>query len=140
MSPGEIDRFLADRGHGVLSFAGDQPYGIPVSYGFDDVGRRCVFQLFFDEGSRKGAALAASERVSLAVYEYNGVDDWRSVVVERRLAPIPEGSHDAVDAADVFAELASVVAMTVFDSPIEEIDPEWFSLDIEEMSGRQSHR
>jgi nitroimidazol reductase NimA-like FMN-containing flavoprotein (pyridoxamine 5'-phosphate oxidase superfamily) len=45
MSDEEIGSFLARRGHGVLSFAGEVPYGLPVSLGYDVVNERVIFQL-----------------------------------------------------------------------------------------------
>jgi nitroimidazol reductase NimA-like FMN-containing flavoprotein (pyridoxamine 5'-phosphate oxidase superfamily) len=32
MTPAETDRFIAENQHGVLAFAGDEPYAIPMGY------------------------------------------------------------------------------------------------------------
>ncbi|MFB6091601.1 MAG: pyridoxamine 5'-phosphate oxidase family protein [Haloquadratum sp.] len=138
MTDDEIAAFLTRRGHGVLSFGGDRPYSLPISFGFDVLENRCIFQLVFHEGSEKLARLEASDRVSLVSYEWNSPDDWRSVVIEGRLARIESGSADAIAASEVFAQYASLAGFAVFDRPVSELDPEWFELDIEEMQGRHA--
>lgn len=138
MTTEEIAEFLTRRGHGVLSFGGDTPYGLPMSFGYDVMDNRCIFQLVFDDASRKRAYIEDSDSVSLVVYEWTGPDDWRSVVVEGQLQEIENDTPDAVQAEVVFGEYATVVGLSVFNEPIEELEPEWYELQIEEMTGYQS--
>jgi len=126
MTDDEIGSFLARRGHGVLSF------------GYDVLHNRCIFQLLFAEDSKKLAYLESSPAVNLVAYEWQTVEEWRSVVVDGDLSAIPDDSPEAVDAAEVFAEFATVVGLSVFDRPVEELDSGWYELEIEEMSGRKS--
>jgi len=138
MSDEEIAAFLTSQGHGVLSFAGDEPYSLPVSFGYDVIEHRCIFQLVFHEESTKRERIGASSRVSLVSYEWHDPDDWRSVVVEGELRRIDDGSPEMLDASAVFAEYASLAGLAVFDRPTAELDPQWYELDIESMSGRHA--
>ncbi len=138
MNEREIAEFLARQGHGVLSFGGDEPYGVPISFGYDVLENRCIFQLVFSADSKKRAALDASVAVSLTTYEWNDVDDWRSVILNGSLVSIPNDTPDAVDAAEIFAECASLVSLSVFNEPTDELDVEWYELSIESMNGRES--
>jgi nitroimidazol reductase NimA-like FMN-containing flavoprotein (pyridoxamine 5'-phosphate oxidase superfamily) len=140
MSDEEVASFLARRGHGILSFGGEVPYGLPISFGYDVLNDRCVFQLLFGEDSKKATYLGESTAVNLAAYEWETVDKWRSAVVDGDLSAIPDDSPEAVDAAAVFAEFATVVGTSVFDRPLEELESDWYELSIRERSGRQSPR
>jgi nitroimidazol reductase NimA-like FMN-containing flavoprotein (pyridoxamine 5'-phosphate oxidase superfamily) len=121
MTGKEIAEFLTRQGHGVLSFGGDEPYGLPISFGYDVLGNRCIFQLVSDADSKKEAALEQTNAVNLVAYEWNDVDDWRSVIITGRLSPILDDSPEAIDAAGVFAEYASVASLSVFDKPLSEL-------------------
>ncbi|WP_435065373.1 pyridoxamine 5'-phosphate oxidase family protein [Halobaculum sp. EA56] len=138
MTDTEVAEFLTRQGHGVLSFGGEEPYGLPISFGYDVVDNRCIFQLVSDADSKKEAALTESNRVNLVAYEWNDIDDWRSVIITGELSPIPDDSIEAVDAASIFAEYASVTSLTVFDESLSELTVVWHELDIAEMTGRQS--
>lgn len=138
MTAAEIESFLNRRGHGVLSFGGEVPYGIPLSFGYEPDADRCIFQLFSAPGSRKQASLSETDAVSLVAYEWNHVDDWRSVVIVGRLRPIENGSEAAAEASEVFFEHGSVVGTEVFDQPLEELDGQWYELEIAELSGYKS--
>jgi nitroimidazol reductase NimA-like FMN-containing flavoprotein (pyridoxamine 5'-phosphate oxidase superfamily) len=138
MTDEEVAEFLTRQGHGVLSFGGETPYGSPISFGFDVASNRCIFQLLSDGDSKKDAALTESDRVNLVAYEWNDVDDWRSVIITGELSSIPEDSIEAVDAATIFADYATVASLTVFDKPLSELTAEWYELDVAELTGRQS--
>lgn len=138
MTNAEIEAFLAERGHGVLSFGGAAPYGIPLSFGYDDPQNRCIFQLFSGSESKKRSSLAATDAVSLVAYEWAGVDDWRSVVVDGQLGVTDPGMPEAQAVSEIFAEHGSVVGTEVFNRPLEELESEWYELDIERMSGYES--
>lgn len=138
MATDEIAEFLTRQGHGVLSFGGAVPYGIPLSFGYDVLENRCVFQLLSGSDSKKQAALAETDAVNLVAYEWNDVDSWRSVVITGQLLPIEPDTPEVVKAAEVFAEYGSVVGTEVFNRPLEEMTSTWYELQIEEMSGYKS--
>ncbi|MEA5386398.1 pyridoxamine 5'-phosphate oxidase family protein [Haloarculaceae archaeon H-GB11] len=103
MDAEELAAFLSSHGHGVLSFGGDVPYGIPVSFGYDPAERRCILQLVFHHDSKKRDYVEESDAASLCAYDWQGPDDWRSVVLSGSLEEIPDDTPEAVDAAGVFA-------------------------------------
>ncbi|MFB6105387.1 MAG: pyridoxamine 5'-phosphate oxidase family protein [Halobacteriaceae archaeon] len=138
MSPAEMAAFLERHGHGVLSFGGDPPYALPMSFGYHVLNDRCVFQFLFNPESRKRDYVTTGDRVTLTAYEWTDPADWRSVVVEGRLSPIEGDSPAALDAASVFAPYETTVSLTVFERPVDELDPAWYELAVEEMHGRQS--
>jgi nitroimidazol reductase NimA-like FMN-containing flavoprotein (pyridoxamine 5'-phosphate oxidase superfamily) len=82
MDPAEAERFLRSHSWGVLcTVGGGQPYGVPVSYGFD--GR----SVFIATGpGRKTSNLLASRAVCLTVAEVEDGDRWRCVVVSGEAA------------------------------------------------------
>lgn len=138
MTDEEIAAFLTRQGHGVLSFAGDEPYSLPISFGYDVLENRCIFQLVFHDESTKRERIEASPRVTLVSYEWRDPDDWRSVIVVGELRWIDEESPEALDASEVFAEYASLAGLAVFDRPAPDLDPEWYELEIASMSGRHA--
>lgn len=79
-----------------------------------------------------------SDAPNLVAYEWENVDEWRSVVISGRLIPVDDDSPEAIEAAEIFAEHGSVVGLSVFNTPMEELDTEWYELRIEEIQGYQS--
>ncbi|WP_435182880.1 pyridoxamine 5'-phosphate oxidase family protein [Halobellus sp. EA9] len=138
MTDEEITAFLTRQGHGVLSFAGEEPYSLPISFGYDVLENRCIFQLVFHDESTKRERIASSSRVTLVSYEWRGPDDWRSVIIDGDLRWIDDESPEVLDASEVFAEYASLAGLAVFDRPTPDLDPEWYELEIESMSGRHA--
>lgn len=85
-----VDTFLGKRETGVLSMArGDNPYAIPISYGFDEDRRTFYFRLVSTPDSEKRAFLESNPAVRLVVYDQNerGTEYW-SVVVSGELEHI----------------------------------------------------
>ncbi|SEA36710.1 hypothetical protein SAMN04488065_2854 [Haloplanus vescus] len=135
MTEEQMSQFLARQGHGVLSFGGDRPYSLPLSFGYDSADGRCIFQFVFDGQSTKRARSTDAAPVSLVAYDWHSPDDWRSVVAAGRLRPIDDDSPEAIAAADVFAEHASAIGLSVFSKSFDDLDTQWSALDIEELSG-----
>ena len=134
----EIDETLQAVGIGTLSMVdGDQPYGIPVPFGYDD--GEISFLLQSDRGaeSRKLAALAENARVCLtAVDERQEPEVWRSVVVTGELVELPVGEED--DAVAALADNATFApGYSVVDAPAETVDLHVFRLEPSEISGRE---
>lgn len=138
MTETEVTTFLNRQGHGVLSLGGNGPYGIPLSFGYEREENRCVFQLFSAPDSRKQVSLAESAAVNLVSYEWNHVDDWRSVVIDGQLISLGAETDAAMEAADVFFEHGSVVGTEIFNRPLEELEGTWYELQIEKISGYKS--
>ncbi|WP_254839772.1 pyridoxamine 5'-phosphate oxidase family protein [Natronomonas marina] len=80
MSPEATEAFLGRQETGVLALARtDEPYAIPVSYGFDAEDRQFYMRLVSTPESEKRRFLASSPAARLVVYEE--VDEsYRSVI------------------------------------------------------------
>lgn len=82
MAPTEIDALLGRHETGVLSLAGaDEPYAIPISYGYYTAGRRFYFRLVSTPESEKREFLSSSPRTRVVVYEEDE-PFYRSVVAK----------------------------------------------------------
>lgn len=80
MTDGEIDGFLSRHETGVLSLAReDDPYAIPISYGYDSDARAFYLRLVSTPESEKRTFLASAPDARLVVYERDG-ETYRSVV------------------------------------------------------------
>lgn len=92
MTPSDLDEFLGNHETGVLSLArSDEPYAIPISYGYDATDRRFYLRLVSTPESEKRRFLSSSPRARLVVYEEAG-DTYRSVVGVGSLEPVPRDS------------------------------------------------
>ncbi|WP_416838617.1 pyridoxamine 5'-phosphate oxidase family protein [Haloferax sp. DFSO52] len=89
LSPDEIDGILARHEAGVLSLArADEPYAIPISYGYDTVDGRFYLRLVSTPKSEKREFLTSSPKARLVVHE--SVDDvYRSVIAKGTLERVP---------------------------------------------------
>ncbi|MFB6124884.1 MAG: pyridoxamine 5'-phosphate oxidase family protein [Halanaeroarchaeum sp.] len=139
MTDEEVDEFLASAGYGTLAFAGDPPYAVPMSYGFDPEERVAYVHMGAFAGSEKMDRLEESSSVSLVVSRYRGPDQWRSAVVDGTLHPISSRELDDGDALEAFSagDLASI---TLFDRDPGTVSFEWDALDPTAITGRRSHR
>ncbi|RQG97588.1 pyridoxamine 5'-phosphate oxidase family protein [Natrarchaeobius oligotrophus] len=138
MSTRAIDSFLEERGFGTIAFGSEEGgYAVPMSFGYDRSNQRCLFQFISHDDSRKQAYLERSNRVSLSVYEWNGIDDWRSVVLHGSLSELPEDEHHA--AAVTFAANATPISLGIFPGPANELSFSWHELRISEKTGRRAN-
>lgn len=102
----EAERFLADKGVGVLSLAdGGEAYGVPLSFGYDGENERVYFALLrTGEQSRKESFVETTERASLLAHEVVSPGEWYSVIAAGPLRPTREEEWDrAVEAIDTDA-------------------------------------
>lgn len=92
MTPAQTDALLGRHETGVLSLAqADEPYAIPISYGYDADEQRFYMRLVSTPESKKEQFLASSPRARLVVYEEtesDGVTTYRSVVAVGSLEEI----------------------------------------------------
>lgn len=88
-----IDDFLAGHETGVLSLARtDEPYAIPISYGYDDENRVFYMRLVSTPESEKREFLGSSPDSRLVVYDETG-STYRSVIAV--------GTLENIDPADL---------------------------------------
>lgn len=84
----ETDALLGRHETGVLSLArDDDPYAIPISYGYDAEERVFYMRLVSTPDSEKSAFLSGTPDVRLVVYEEAG-QTYRSAVVTGVLEPV----------------------------------------------------
>lgn len=96
MSVEETDTFLGAHETGVLSLARmDDPYAIPISYGYDRTERQFYLRLVSTPDSEKRQFLSSDPNVRLVVYDEDD-DTYRSVIAVGTLA--------RVDPADLTVE------------------------------------
>ena len=138
MSDHEIATFFDECGDGVLAFGGDLSYAIPISFGYDVVENRVIFQFVFGPESKKRSYIETGGDVSLVTYDWADPDDWRSVIATGSLSPIEADSPAEVAASEVFAPRATAIPMAGFGLSADELDPQWYELAVEERHGRQA--
>lgn len=117
MSDRDIDRLLSATGWGVLSLAdGDDPYSIPVSFGYDD-GVVYLALIRDSPSNTKFDYVADGKTARLLVTDVGGRFDWQSIAVTGAVERIErdDGGWDE--------------ALGVLD------DNAWFSTDFERASG-----
>ena len=98
MADAEVDEFLGSHETGVLALAGaEEPYAIPISYGYEAGDRSLYLRLVSTPESEKRAFLSSTPQARLVVYD--DVDDtYRSVVVHGQLEEI---SPDELTPGDI---------------------------------------
>jgi nitroimidazol reductase NimA-like FMN-containing flavoprotein (pyridoxamine 5'-phosphate oxidase superfamily) len=136
MSAAAVAEFLTAQGDGVLSFAGEDAYSLPVSFGYDTDAGRPIFQFLSGPDSAKADYLREGARATLVAYDWRSPDDWESVVVAGTLHRVddPEAAHET------YHEQATPVSLSVFGSPSASLDTDWFALHPDERTGRRSPR
>jgi nitroimidazol reductase NimA-like FMN-containing flavoprotein (pyridoxamine 5'-phosphate oxidase superfamily) len=88
MTDTEIDDFLGRHETGVLSLARtDEPYSIPISYGYDDDDREFYMRLVSTPESEKRQFLESAPKARLVVYD-EAASTYRSVIATGDLESI----------------------------------------------------
>ncbi|CCQ37908.1 FMN-binding domain protein [Natronomonas moolapensis 8.8.11] len=133
MSPDETDAFLGAHGTGVLSLArDDDPYAIPISYGYDPSERCFYVRSVSTPDSDKRRFLDGEPKARLVVYEAGDV--YRSVVAA---GPLVRIDPESLTAADV--ERYGSARRPLFETwsePTAELDIELYRLDAATVNGR----
>jgi nitroimidazol reductase NimA-like FMN-containing flavoprotein (pyridoxamine 5'-phosphate oxidase superfamily) len=134
MSPEEIDAFLGDHETGVISLArSDEPYAIPISYGYDASERQFHVRLVSVPDSEKRRFLASEPEARLVVHADED-DHYRSVIAVGTLARV---DPDELTVGDI--EQYGDASRPLFEVwPIEkrDLDIELYRLDPDSLSGR----
>ena len=92
LSDAAVDEFLASEETGVLALAnGDDPYAIPISYGYDPDERTIFLRLVSTPESEKRRFLDSTPTARIVVYDETG-DAYRSVVATGQLEAVKPAS------------------------------------------------
>ncbi len=134
MSAEETDAFLGANETGVLSLArGDEPYAIPISYGYDASERSCYLRLVSTPDSEKRRFLASTPEARLVVDTAEG-DTYQSAIAVGTLVRIDPGELTAEDIRQYGS--AERPLFEIWPKPKGELDIELYRLDPETVSGR----
>lgn len=136
MDEERLAEFLGNGGTGVISLstgAGEPPYSLPVSYGYDAASTNFYFRLAADGGGK--AAFLDDGHASLVVYEHDG-EGWTSVVAAGELTEV----SDVDVASGVMEELrrTHIPMYDVFEDATSETTFRFFRLAPDELTGRES--
>lgn len=131
----ETAEFLQGQGLGVLGFARDgEAYTIPIAFAYDEAAERCVFRFVMGEDSRKRRFVAETEVASLTAYDWQGNEDWKSVVARGPIRQVPDDELGHV--AALFSDVGEEAALEVFDDPLSAYETAWYELDVDELTAR----
>ncbi len=134
MSTEETDEFLGSHETGVLSLArSDEPYAVPISYGYDSTARQFYLRLVSTPESEKRGFLASNPNARLVVYEGQN-DIYRSVVAIGTLVRI-DPSELTVNDIQQYGT-AKRPLFEIWPKQKEELDIELYRLEPETISGR----
>jgi nitroimidazol reductase NimA-like FMN-containing flavoprotein (pyridoxamine 5'-phosphate oxidase superfamily) len=135
MTDAETDALLGRRETGVLSLArDDEPYAVPISYGYDASARKFVMRLVSTPDGEKERFLTDSPQVRFVVYEEDGTT-YRSVVANGRLELVPR-SELTTDHVERFGA-AKRPLFEMWDETRADLDIRLYELDPDELSGRR---
>ena len=130
----EIDNLLGDGGVGVISFAEeDEPYAMPVSYGYDTDAEGLYIRLGFAPESEKRRFVDDGETASLVITDETPAG-WQSVVAKGPLCEVTEMAIDPEAAKSVHK--VRIPFVTIYDREASELEFELYRLEAETVTGR----
>lgn len=136
LSDEETDSFLSRHETGVLSIArADEPYSIPISYGYDTEKRRFYLRLVSTPESEKRKFLTATSRTSLVVYEEDDPVYWSVVAI---------GTLEEIDRDELTVEHIEQYGdsrrplFEIWGKSVRELEVQLYQLDPRELSGRRT--
>ncbi|MDS0300666.1 pyridoxamine 5'-phosphate oxidase family protein [Halogeometricum sp. S1BR25-6] len=140
MSDSEIDEFLGRHETGVLSLArSDDPYAIPISYGYDADARTFFVRLVSTPESEKRRFLSSSPRARIVIYEEsesNPTSTYRSVVGTGTLEEISPAEL-TVEHIEQYGS-AKRPLFEIWGQSKEDLNIQLYTLDPNELSGRRT--
>lgn len=138
MSTAEIDEFLSGAETGVLSLAREnEPYSIPISYGYDADSRVFYMRLVSTPDSDKRRFLSSEPQARLVIYEKNDPQtQYRSVLASGVLEEI-DPSEMSVEEIEQYGE-ARRPLFEIWGTGKDELDIKLYRLQPGELSGRRT--
>jgi hypothetical protein len=134
MSPEETDAFLGSHETGVMSLARtDEPYAIPISYGYNASNGQFYTRLVSTPESEKRRFLDSNPDARVVVYEADG-DTYRSVIATGTLVRI-DPQELTVEDIQQYGD-AKRPLFEIWPKQKGELDIELYRLDPETLSGR----
>lgn len=131
----EVDALLGRHETGVLALArSDEPYAIPISYGYDSTHRRFYLRLVSTPESEKRRFLASSPQTRLVVYEEDG-DVYRSVLAIGHLEEVAREDLTVEHIEQYGAAQRPLFEM--WGDSRRDLDVRLYRLDPDELSGRE---
>jgi hypothetical protein len=135
MTDAETDALLARHETGVLTLASDdEPYAVPVSYGYDASARCLCMRLVSTPDGEKRRFLTDSPRARFVVYEEEGTT-YRSVVASGRLELVPRSTLTA-EHVERFGG-AKRPLFEIWGEATDDLDIHLYELDPDDLSGRR---
>ena len=135
LTSAETDAFLGRHETGVLSMAqADDPYSIPISYGYDATNRRFFLRLVSTPESEKRRFLSSSPKVRLVVYE-EAEPVYRSVVAAGRLEEVPRDEL-TVDHIEQYGDSRRPL-FEIWGQSKRDLDIKLYVFEPDELSGRR---
>ena len=136
MTDAEVDDFLGRHETGVLSLARtDEPYAIPISYGYHEHEREFYMRLVSTPESEKREFLDSSPAARLVVYDEQG-PIYRSIVASGTLETIPPSELTADQIAQYGQ--AKRPLFEIWAQSKDELDIELYRLDPDSLEGRRT--
>lgn len=135
MTGAETDALLERRETGVLSLARvDEPYAVPISYGYDADVRRFCMRLVSTPDSEKRRFLSDSPEVRFVVYEEDGTT-YRSAIANGRLERVPRSELTPEHVERYGAAKRPLFEM--WEETKGNLDIQLYELDPDELTGRR---
>jgi nitroimidazol reductase NimA-like FMN-containing flavoprotein (pyridoxamine 5'-phosphate oxidase superfamily) len=135
MTGAETDALLERRETGVLSLARvDEPYAVPISYGYDADVRRFCMRLVSTPDSEKRRFLSDSPEVRFVVYEEDGTT-YRSAIANGRLERVPRSELTPEHVERYGAAKRPLFEM--WEETKGDLDIQLYELDPDELTGRR---
>jgi len=135
MTGAETDALLERRETGVLALArSDEPYAIPISYGYDAEARRFCMRLVSASESEKRRFLSDAPEVRFVVYEEDGTT-YRSAIANGRLERLPR-SELTPEHVEQYGS-AKRPLFEMWEETKGDLDIQLYVLDPDELNGRR---
>jgi len=135
MTPSETDAFLGRHETGVLALArADDPYAVPISYGYDSTARRFFLRLVSTPQSEKRRFLASSPASRLVVYDEHD-DTYESVVATGHLTEIAPADL-SVERIEQYGQSKRPL-FEIWGEAKPNLDIKLYELEPDELSGRR---